>query len=98
MGKTAAQFSQGTAYSIGDLVLYEGKLYIFTAAHSAGAWNDADVQTYDASTEQDITRILAGKKNAEKATEYANTVIFSPVQIEGTKYKYVLTNAPDPRI
>lgn len=39
----ANEFSTGTAYAVGDHVTYQGKLYVFTAAHSAGAWNAAHV-------------------------------------------------------
>ena len=46
---------------------------------------------------QEVTRILNGMDSAEKAADYADTVIFEPVAITGTRYKYTLTNAPDPR-
>ena len=36
-------FSTSTAYSIGDVVTYNGNLYRFTSAHSAGAWNSSHV-------------------------------------------------------
>ena len=97
MGKTAATFSTSKAYSAGDLVLYNGALYKFIANHSAGAWIGTDTEKVDSGTEQEITRILAGMDNAEKATAYAATVKFEPQQITGTRYKYILTNAPDPR-
>lgn len=41
-------FSESTAYSAGDVVNYNGKLYKFTADHAAGAWTGNDV-------EEDIT-------------------------------------------
>ena len=47
--------------------------------------------------QKNIERILNGKNEATLASDYADTVIFEPTQIEGTRYKYVLTNAPDPR-
>ena len=93
----AAQFSTAIAYAKGDLVLYGGVLYKFTAAKSAGTWNASKVEAVDSHTEQDLTRILAGMDNAESATAYANTVVFEPDQITGTRYKYIFTNAPDPR-
>ncbi|MBQ6403847.1 MAG: hypothetical protein IJI27_08075 [Oscillospiraceae bacterium] len=37
----AADFSTSTAYAVGDYCIYDGKLYRFTAAHVAGAWNAA---------------------------------------------------------
>ena len=39
----ADNFSERTSYAIGDLVIYEGYLYKFTSAHSAGAWSGTDV-------------------------------------------------------
>lgn len=40
-------FSESTAYSAGDVVNYNGKLYKFTTAHAAGAWTGADVEPYN---------------------------------------------------
>ena len=97
MGKEARNFSTSKAYAAGDLCLYGGILYRFTTSHSAGAWNSAQVTEEDSNIEQDISRIVAGTENAEKAADYADTVVFSPSNISGTRYKYVLTDAPDPR-
>ena len=93
----AENFSTAKAYAAGDLVLYGGILYRFTTSHSAGAWNAAQAAAVDSGTEQELTRILAGADNAEDATAYAATVKFEPEQIAGTRYKYILTDAPDPR-
>lgn len=42
----APVFNTATAYSKGDMVNYNGDLYVFTANHSAGAWTGSDaVQT-----------------------------------------------------
>lgn len=41
------EFSTSTAYAVGDIVTYEHGLYEFTSAHSAGAWNSADVTQID---------------------------------------------------
>lgn len=97
MGQEARNFSNTKAYAAGDLVLYDGVLYRFTTAHSAGAWTGSDAAKVDSSFEQELTRILAGADRAERATAYVGTVVFAPSQITGTRYKYVLTNAPDPR-
>lgn len=35
----APYFSTSTAYSVGNMVTYQGKLYKCTTAHAAGAWN-----------------------------------------------------------
>lgn len=40
----AAAFSTTKAYSVGDMVLYQGALYAFTAAHTAGTWIGTDAQ------------------------------------------------------
>lgn len=37
------EFSASTAYSIGDMVTYNGGVYVFKAAHSAAAWNKSHV-------------------------------------------------------
>ena len=39
----AADFSTSEAYAVGDYCVYQGVLYRFTTAHSAGAWNAAHV-------------------------------------------------------
>ena len=41
---TATAFSDSTAYAIGDLVVHDGKVYKFTAAHAAGAWVGTDAE------------------------------------------------------
>ena len=41
---TAAEFSDATDYAIGDRVVYDGKVYKFTAAHAAGAWIGTDAE------------------------------------------------------
>ena len=98
MGKTAASFLTTANYSAGDLVLYDGKLYVFTSNHSAGAWDDSDVATYDNLTELDVARIIAGSENAQKATAYVDTISISVQAIvSGSRYKGILTNAEDPR-
>lgn len=37
-------FSESEAYSAGDIVNYQGKLYRFTTDHAAGAWTGSDVE------------------------------------------------------
>lgn len=48
-------FSASTAYSAGDVVNYNGKLYKFTADHAAGAWNENEVRSW--SLKKDLTQI-----------------------------------------
>ena len=38
----ATAFSATSAYAIGDKVTYNGNVYMFTAAHAAGAWTGTD--------------------------------------------------------
>ena len=40
----AEEFSTSKSYAVGDYVMYEGSLYIFTSAHAAGAWSSGDVE------------------------------------------------------
>ena len=39
-------FSETRAYSAGDIVNYQGKLYQFTADHAAGAWAGSDAEKW----------------------------------------------------
>lgn len=39
-------FSATVAYTAGDIVVYNGRLYVFTADHAAGAWTGTDVKLY----------------------------------------------------
>ena len=48
---TAPQFSASTAYTVGQYVFYEKKLYRFKAAHAAGAWNSAHVDEVTVASE-----------------------------------------------
>lgn len=47
----APVFNTATAYSKGDMVNYNGDLYVFTANHSAGAWTGSDVVQTKVSSE-----------------------------------------------
>ena len=42
-------------------------------------------------------REIDGAEAATKATQYANTIVMEMQQITGTRYRYTLTNAADPR-
>ena len=61
----ASDFSTSTAYAIGDYVIYNGVLYRFTAAHSAGAWDANDVTAVTVSSE------LKNKANSSALSSYA---------------------------
>lgn len=47
----AEEFSTSKAYAVGDLVMYDSKLYKFKTAHSAGAWNVAQVDAVSVNDE-----------------------------------------------
>lgn len=96
MGKEAKKFSGLTSYAVGDLCLYGGVLYAFITSHQ-GAWNSDHVQIYDDNYNAKISRIIDGAEAATKATQYANTIVMEMQQITGTRYRYTLTNAADPR-
>lgn len=49
-------FSKSTGYSIGDIVVKEGKLYEFTLNHFPGEWNNTEVE--DISLKSDIDNRL----------------------------------------
>lgn len=38
----ATEFSTTSAYAVGDYTIYDGRLYRFTAVHTAGAWVGTD--------------------------------------------------------
>ena len=92
MARSATYFNSSTTYAAGDLCIYAGMLYIFTSAHS-GAWNAADVQNYDDNFERDYNRIITGMNRAEADTRYANSMVFEESLIEGTRYRYIISNA-----
>ena len=48
----APTFSTETAYTAGEYVTHENKLYVFTTDHAAGAWNASDV------TEKSVSDVL----------------------------------------
>ena len=92
MGKEARKFTTAADYAIGDLAIYQGELYEFKAAHTAGAWDDDDVVKVDNDTESEITYIIKEYDRAINAANYVDTLVMDPAQIDGTRYKYVLTS------
>jgi hypothetical protein len=53
-------FSATAAYSKGDKVIYDGKLYEFSAAHAAGAWTGTDVEKIGTQGDVDFLKINNG--------------------------------------
>ncbi len=62
----AETFSASSAYAVGDYCIYEGTLYRFTAAHSAGAWDSTHVTA--ASVAEDLAQLKSDLKAATEAT------------------------------
>ena len=61
---TAEQFSASKAYTAGEMVFYNRKLYKFTADHAAGAWNAAHAAEVTVGSEMadirsDVTDLMA---------------------------------------
>lgn len=52
-----------------------------------------------APTQQEIQTLLTAVENTTLAVGYADTVVmeFDSTPVEGTRYRYIGTNAPDPR-
>lgn len=65
----APAFSTSTAYAIGDVVSYNGDLYIFTTAHPKGAWNSSHV------SKTNLNTVSAGKYIAQTSTYQTATAI-----------------------
>lgn len=56
------EFSEATAYAVGNVVIFEGKMYRFTSAHAAGVWDASQVEAWSERKEVDrkLTK-LSGK-------------------------------------
>lgn len=66
----APVFSTATAYTTGQLVMYEGQLYKFTADHAAGAWSTLDTTTTTVAAE-----IVAAGGDISALTARVNTIV-----------------------
>lgn len=73
----AQAFDATKAYSVGDMVLYQGTLYAFTAAHPAGAWVGSDAQAVILADE--VTSLKSDLSDVEEAitivTDYTSDMI-----------------------
>lgn len=92
----ARKFDPTENYSSGDLCLYKGYLYIFTAAHT-GAWDPADAELYDDANFAVIMELISGRDEYAEEAAYAATIVYDVEQIRETRYRYILTSAEDPR-
>ena len=52
-----------------------------------------------APTQQEVTELLATVDETQKQVDFAETIVFDvdSTPVSGTRYRYILTNAPDPR-
>lgn len=77
----ADAFSTSKAYAIGDYCIYQGALYRFTSAHSAGAWDSSHV-----------TQVVAMNELAALSAQVASRMDF---KITGTvsASNYTLTDS-----
>ena len=74
-------FSESEAYSAGDVVNYQGKLYRFTADHAAGTWTGSDAEDYSM------------KKNIDNSiNEFNISVMYPTGGTDGTD-RYTLETA-----
>lgn len=76
----APTFSTGTAYAAGQYVWYDGTLYRFTTAHSAGNWNSAQVTA--AVVGNDLSDLKTAFNEAQCAAS-KNKLITSTVTVSG---------------
>ena len=87
----APGFLVSSNYSIGDYVTYLGQLYVFTADHSAGAWDSSHVASAS------IGHILNNKLNADDiANVFSATKIYYKgdyVDYNGKLYKFISDHA-----
>lgn len=67
----ADQFYATTNYAAGDYVFYNGTLYKFTSAHSAGVWTGADVESVVFGTELENVTACFGNEPALSSYPWA---------------------------
>lgn len=69
----APTFNAEAAYSVGDLVIYNGQLYRFTSAHTAGAWNPAQVVETTVEDELDALNAAISSATITEPQSYSDT-------------------------
>ena len=57
---TATNFSASASYNAGDIVVNDGHLYQFTAAHATAAWSGTDVLEIGAASDTDFLKLNDG--------------------------------------
>lgn len=88
----AADFSTSTSYAVGDYVIYNGALYRFTSAHSAGAWNGSDVTAVTVGSELDAVNDSLELKAPMTSPALTGTPT-APTAAEGTNTTQIATTA-----
>ena len=78
----APVFNTATAYSKGDMVNYNGALYVFTANHSAGAWTGSDAVQTKVSSE--LSSLKSGLTNVSSEVETIKNGIVYGFHIDGS--------------
>lgn len=89
----ASKFSTTTAYNVGDYVINisDGLLYKFIAAHTAGAWNSAEVKKVTIG--EDVTQGAAEIADLKSALDINTNVITPSVDDIKNGYYYVNNNS-----
>lgn len=94
-------FSASTAYSAGDVVNYNGKLYKFTTDHSAGAWTGSDVEDWNMKKSDDLIQstkesVLHGNKYIREmylsgdGLDSSHTFVLSRISRNHQTYKWAV--------
>ena len=82
------EFSEAKAYSIGDIVVYNGLLYTFTANHAVGAWIGTDAKK---TSQKIIFENRYGNYNVVHSTNYQdNSLILKNGNIDTTEYNFCI--------
>lgn len=81
--------AESGVYAIGDLVMYQGKLYEFTTAHeTAGEWDDTEVAEKTVSDEVDSLK--SGLTNVESKVVYdTGDMSYGNIAVGETKYERI---------
>lgn len=67
--RIAPSFSTSQAYAIGDIVIYNKKIYVFNAVHAAGAWTGTDVDL------KTVSQLTLGGGGGSSSTIYTTTLL-----------------------
>ena len=89
-------FNTATSYAVGDMVTYNGVLYICTTAHSAGVWNTSHFTVSNLNTEfQKPANNIAEDFQINKAYEKGQLVIYNKELYKCKQTTYIQLTAWD---